>query len=451
MTDALAQPRPATAFGAVARSRTLLWMLFLAVHLWLGYLNLYAAGYGLSDVTLVYKQWMEQAVYADYWVGINGVWVYPIAAIVPMFAATVFGFGLYGTTWLAMVMVLNAVGLAAITRWGRPNTALTLGWWWLAFLLLLGPISLGRIDSITIPIALVAVTLIARHPGIAALLLTVTTWMKIWPAALLAAMVIALRTRGQVVTAAILTSVIIVALALAFGSGANVLSFITEQTGRGLQIEAPVTTFWMWQAFAGVAGASVYYDLDILTYQVTGANVEIVASLMTPLLAIVVAGVCVLGMLARRRGASDSTILPILALALVVALIAFNKVGSPQFMTWLSVPIVLGMATRIADAGRSFRVPASIVLVMAFLTQLIYPYLYNSVVYLDPAMLLVLTFRNVLLFVLLGWAITALVSLMRRPASSTTTDAAAGSTSGMDSTSDTGVWQAGNLASLNRE
>jgi hypothetical protein len=238
--------------------------------------------------------------------------------------------------------------------------------------------------------------------------------------------------------------VIIVSLALAFGSGTNVLSFITEQTGRGLQIEAPVTTFWMWQAFAGVAGASVYYDLDILTYQVTGANVEIVASLMTPLLAIVVAGVCVLGALARRRGASDSTILPILALALVVALIAFNKVGSPQFMTWLCVPIVLGMATRIADAGRSFRVPASIVLVLAFLTQLIYPYLYNSVVYLDPAMLLVLTFRNVLLFVLLGWAITALVSLMRRPASSTT-DAAAGSTG------DTGVWQAGNLASLNRE
>jgi hypothetical protein len=223
-----------------------------------------------------------------------------------------------------------------------------------------------------------------------------------------------------VVSGAILTSAAIVALALAFGSGSNVLSFITEQTGRGLQIEAPVTTFWMWQAFAGVPGVSVYYDTDILTYQVAGGAAATAASLMTPLLVVGVGALCLLGMLALRRGTSAAQILPTLALALVVALIAFNKVGSPQFMTWLSVPVVLGIATRMAGAGRSFRVPAGIVLVMALLTQLIYPYFYSGVVAVQPLMLTVLSVRNALLFVVLGWAVTELVGMARRPATSGT-------------------------------
>lgn len=425
MTEATPHPprvswHAAVSGSVVSRSRSLLWMFFLAVHLWLVYLNLFPAGYGLNDVTYVYRQWMEQGVYANYWPGISGVWVYPIAALVPMFVSTIFGFGVYGTTWLLMVTVLNGVALAALTSWGRPNSSLTLGWWWLSFVLLLGPIALGRIDSVTIPLALVAVMMIATRPGLAAVLLTVGTWTKIWPVAILAAMVIVLRERGRVVSGAILTSAVIVALALAFGSGSNVLSFITEQTGRGLQIEAPVTTFWMWQAFAGVPGVSVYYDTDILTYQVAGGAAATAASLMTPLLVVVVGALCLLGMLALRRGTSAAQILPTLALALVVALIAFNKVGSPQFMTWLSVPVVLGIATRMAGAGRSFRVPAGIVLVMALLTQLIYPYFYSGVVAVQPLMLTVLSVRNALLFVVLGWAVTELVGMARRPATSGT-------------------------------
>jgi hypothetical protein len=425
MTEATTHPPRARWHAAltgsgVSRSRSLLWMFFLAVHVWLVYLNLFPAAYGLNDVTYVYKQWMEQGVYANYWPGISGVWVYPIAAIVPMFVATIFGFSSYGTTWLLLVTVLDGVALAALTRWGRPNSSLALGWWWLAFVLLLGPIALGRIDSVTIPLALVAVMMIATRPGLAAVLLTVGTWMKIWPVAILAAMVIVLRERGRVVSGAILTSTVIVALALAFGSGSNVLSFITEQTGRGLQIEAPVTTFWMWQAFAGVPGVSVYYDTDILTYQASGGSAATAAALMTPLLVVVVGALCLLGMLALRRGTSAAQILPTLALALVVALIAFNKVGSPQFMTWLSVPVVLGIATRMGGLGRSFRAPASLVLVMALLTQLVYPYFYTGVVTLQPLMLTVLSVRNALLFVVLAWAVTALVGMARRPAPSGT-------------------------------
>ena len=50
-------------------------------------------------------------------------------------------------------------------------------------------------------------------------------------------------------------------------------------------------------------------------------------------------------MLVLQRGARATEVLPVLALALVSGLIAFNKVGSPQFMTWLAVPVILGLAT----------------------------------------------------------------------------------------------------------
>jgi hypothetical protein len=85
-------------------------------------------------------------------------------------------------------------------------------------------------------------------------------------------------------------------------------------------------------------------------------------------------------------------------------------VGSPQFVSWLAVPVVLGIATRIAGTGRSYRTPAAIVLVIAGLTQVVYPFLYDRLLQLDPALLIVLTGRNLLYFVLLGWAIHAVMT-----------------------------------------
>ena len=107
-------------------------------------------------------------------------------------------------------------------------------------------------------------------------------------------------------------------------------------------------------------------------------------------------------------------IVVVIALALVSALIAFNKVGSPQFMTWLAVPVIMGLATHAAGRGRSFRTPAIMVAALALLTQAFYPYLYGWLIGLHPAMLLVLTARNVLVFVLLGWSLVTLWRCVRR-------------------------------------
>ena len=147
-----------------ARSRVVLWAAFALVHLWLGFLALNSPGYPIGDVTLVYKHWTDQALVADYWVGIDGVFVYPLLALLPMLAATVLGGSLYATSWLVIVTLVNAVGFGAITGWRRSADRAAVAWWWLGFLVLLGPIALVRIDSITVPLAVVGVLLLATRP-----------------------------------------------------------------------------------------------------------------------------------------------------------------------------------------------------------------------------------------------------------------------------------------------
>jgi hypothetical protein len=216
-----------------------------------------------------------------------------------------------------------------------------------------------------------------------------------------------------VVVAAAVVSVAVVAVALILGSGASVFSFFSAQAGRGLQVEAPISTIWLWLAAAGASGAFVYYDQEILTYQVAGDGTAFVSSLMTPVLAVAALAVVGLGIVASRRGIPERDLLPTLSMALVVTLIAFNKVGSPQFIMWLAVPIVIGLVLGRTDGVVSFRIPATIAAIIALLTQLIYPFFYAALLNVNPVMLVALSMRNLLVFVLLGWAVETLVRLIR--------------------------------------
>jgi hypothetical protein len=411
--------------GFIAHPITL-WGAFVLAHLGLGLLALYAPGQPLGDVTSVYKYWIVDYAFEGHgWVGIDTVWVYPILAIVPMIAAAALGPDLYASTWLTLVMAVDAIAFALVVararRYGSPHV----GWWWIGFLVALGPVALGRIDSITVPIAMIGMLVLATRPLLAGVLLTVAAWIKVWPAALVAAAIVALRDRRYVLIGAAATTAIVLIAALALGAGSNVFSFFSQQTGRGLQIEAIMATPWMWDATLGAGHSQVYYDFAILTFQVRGPGATAAAAAATPLLGIAALVLLGLGALAVRRGREPADVLPPLVLALTVALIVFNKVGSPQFVTWLAVPIVFGLVTAASGAGRSFRVPATLALVIAGLTQLIYPYFYTAVTGAQLSIVLVLSARNVLYIVLLVWAVVALADVVwpRRTAAAAITDA----------------------------
>ena len=401
--------------ATLARHPVALWVGFFVAHSALGLLAFYAPGYPLGDVTFVYLFWVQHGLEAGIWPGIDTSWVYPIVALVPMIVAYAFGPDFYVPTWLTFVMIVDAAAFTVITAFGRDPRVARIGWWWLGFLLLLGPVALGRIDSITVPIAIVGMLALASRPRLAAILLTIATWIKVWPAALLAAVVVTVRERWTIALTAVVASGAIGIVALLLGAGTNVFSFITQQAGRGLQVESPIGTFWMWDAFVSHSTRSiVYYDQAILTYQVVGPGAVTAAAVMTPLLALVTAVLLVLGVVAMRRGVDASDLLPPLALAITTALILFNKVGSPQFVTWLAVPIVYGLTASATGRGPSFRFPAILALVIAGMTQIVYPYLYSELLALNFVMLLTLSARNVLYLVLFVWAVAAVVDEFRR-------------------------------------
>ena len=435
MTQPVAAPqRDIGTVAAWARHPAILWVAFLAVHTWLSALNLYGYGLPLGDVTIVYTFWVDRFVSDGYLVGIDSAWVYPILAIVPMFAALIAGFDNYALAWLGLMTLLNAAAFGTLIGWRPRETVVQdlspdppvkarshgtaradvlhnsqwrvwAAWWWLAFLAVLGPIALGRIDAVTVPLAIIGGLLVARRPVAAAVILTIGAWVKVWPAAIVGALVIIAKDRWRILMTAVGVSLGTIALALLLGSGANVLSFITQQTGRGLQVEAPVTTFWLWRVLGGDPATRVYYDEHILTWQVTGPYVAETAALMTPLQLVAIAALIALVVYAVRGGATATELLAPVSLAFVTALIAFNKVGSPQFVAWLAVPVILGLVEHWRGRGWSFTWPALITLVIAALTHVMYPYLYGYVLTVHPLMLLAVTVRNGLYFALLAWAI----------------------------------------------
>ena len=378
-----------------------LWIAFLLVHVVLGWLCL--NGDGMGDVNNVYKSWAQGAAQGGSIVGVQVPWVYPFAALVPILLPLLLGPDSYAACWLTMVLVLNA-GAFAVLIGGRDPRRLLAAWWWLGFLLLLGPVGIARLDAVSVAIAIVGLLWLNLHETAAIATLTIATWIKVWPAALIASAIVALRTRRHIALVGLVTSAIIVAVPLIFGAGMNVLSFITAQTGRGLQIESPVSTIWMWRAAWHTPDIVIYYDRQILTFQVTGPGTATASSLMNPLLGVAVIAVVLVGIRAVRLGTPVTRILPELSLAFICAFITFNKVGSPQYVAWLAAPVILGLVYQ----GRGFRIPAVLAAVAAGLTQVFYPYLYDSLLLAEPWAVTVLTVRNLLYFVLLGWAVTAL-------------------------------------------
>jgi hypothetical protein len=400
------------------RRPAVLWSAFLLVHAWLAFVGLTWPTLPWGDVTLQYRPWVENALAGDV-VGVSQPWVYPLVALVPMLAAMVLGSELYGIGWLLVVVVTNAVVLAFLLA--RTGPAGRLGalriaaaWWWICFLLLLGPVALGRIDVTTVAISIIALLVAQRRPVVAGALLAVATWIKVWPAVLVAGIVVSVRRRGTAVIAFVVVSVAIGLVVLALGSGLNSLGFISQQSSRGLQVEAPISTVWMWIALVDPTAASVRYIQEINTFQVVGPGVDGASAVMTPLLVVVSAATLVLGAVVSRSGARAVHLLAPLSLAIVVGLLVFNKVGSPQFVLWIAAPIVLGIATR----GSRFRAPAVLALGIAAVTQLIYPFGYDALLALQPGMLLVLTVRNGALLVLFGLAVRMIWRLRTTPDSS---------------------------------
>lgn len=402
-------------FGRIA-----LWLGFLVVHALLVAQVWLAPLAPFNDVIVVYRDWMLRGIEQGVWVGIDVPFVYPPLALAPMLAATVLGLDVvaYGWAWLLIVTLLDAAALAVLTLRGEAaarRRGMIAAWWWIGFLLLLGPVGLARLEAITAPLAIIAVRLMLERPAVAGALLAIGAWIKIWPGALIAATVIALRTRAWVLLGALLVTVPLLALGLILGGGTELFGFLGGQTGRGLQVESLLAAPWLIGAAIGAPGAEIVWNAGLNTFEVDGPGAAALSDWSTPILLALAAALLVLGVLARRTAPLETLVL--LSVALVAVLVVTNKVGSPQFTAWLAGPLVLVLllAPRVEGVSRARAfVPAILALSIAGLTQLVYPTGYDRLLAAEPLLVAVLLVKHALWIVLAGWATVGLVRLAAR-------------------------------------
>ncbi len=410
MTPTLRRRDRLVAFGRTPRG---LLAGFAALHLVyiVALLPLIVTGGTEGDLPL-YRQWAHDAVQGS-WPIIDFAWVYPAGALVPIVGPIVLGPYLYQLVWLIMIAAANWLALAALAghrlqrRSGYPAA-----WYWLLSVLLLAPVSMLRLEGVVAPLAIAGVVWVARRPVVAGALIALATWIKVWPAAVAAAVVVVCRTRWWVAAGGLATTAIIMLAVLLAGGREHLFSFLTIQDQRAPQLEAPVATPWVWATIWDLPGARIRQNYELATREVIGHGALAAGVVVGWLMVLAFVAIAVLLVVARARSAAPEGRLVVLgAFALTAALIVFNKVGSPQYMLWLSPLVAVGV---LLDPLR-WRTPAIWMAVTSFLTTLVFPIFYMPLVRADPFAASLLLARNALLVALFVWSVHALWRLARAP------------------------------------
>ena len=402
-----------------------LWIGFVLAHAWIILQAWVFEQQILGDVNL-YEWWVRNGMAAGWWPVFDYDWVYPIGALAPMAIPALLADSTpgYYWVWMGLVTAANAVAVLLLGR-ARPHGRAAV-WFWLAFLVSLGPIWIGRLDGLLAPIILVALLVASRRPALAMTLATVGAWIKIAPGAV--ALALAATASGaktflrNVVLPGAAVCAVVVGVAFAGGGQDNVLDVFGEQGDRQLQVEAvaatPFTVARLWDS-----SIQVEYDDVIYTYEVLGEGADAVAQALDVALPVAAVLLAVLTWwAARRRPDRVGDILLLGAAAELLALIVFNKVGSPQFIAWIGPPMAAAIAlgSRSQGTRRTWFLPALGTLLAARLTMELYPLRYGEFLAGWPLATTVGAVRNVLLVALLVGAVVRLVQVLRsrRPVSS---------------------------------
>jgi hypothetical protein len=374
------------------------WATFGLVHAVLIMENLFAPNGPLGDVQVTYPAWWIDALISGDYPGLTAPGVYPFLALVPIAIATE-GVG----AWFVLVVIVDAVALAFVAR-----RSLTAAFVWLAFQLALGPIALGRIDAVTVALAVIAVTILERSPRVSGVLVAVATWVKVWPVAVgLAAMRSA--RFASFATWSIGTAIALAVAGIVLGDSFSVFSFLSQQQGRGIQVEAVAATPWLWDAWA--AGQSVVtYSADIHTFEIVGPGTSLVAQVLTVAQVVALLAVAFALVANGRSATTASASFGYSLLVLVSLLVTTNKVGSPQFVSWFAVPLV---AMVLANASRATAVLVALIGSVAVLTHVIYPYAYFAFLELRTVPLMLVTVRNLTEIALLVASSVVLLTQLR--------------------------------------
>ncbi|RKR72954.1 uncharacterized protein DUF2029 [Frondihabitans australicus] len=394
------------------RTTVALWGIMILTHvvIFVAVLPAMLAGQYVGDIN-VYSNWATDALSGHGWPVFAHDWVYPAGALLPVMLPKVFGAWAYEIVWFVMILAANSFALWGLIRWGRKLRDQTAAIFWVATVAILSPVALLRLEGFTAPAVIFGLLFLATRPKLAGALLAAATWIKVWPAAVLVSVVVVSTKRWVVVVMGFAVTAVVTLVVWLGGGIHHLTSFVNAQNGRALQIEATLSTPWLWMAVFHVPGAHHIHDTALVTEEITGPGDQWMIQNATWLLLVVMAAIIVLLVTATLRLSrlthpmgKEVDLVLVGALSLASAFIVFNKVGSPQYMLWLTPIVAVGLVVRPPD----WKVPAILMVAIGVLTTLVFPCFYNSLLDLNPLLALVLGARNLLLIVVLGWSISKL-------------------------------------------
>ncbi|MEU3553904.1 glycosyltransferase 87 family protein [Streptomyces fragilis] len=373
-------------------------MLWLLTHDHLPWLG---AGGVTHEPERLYTRWRETLDDGSYPSG-DPLWQYPpgagAALLLPglLLPRLPYPWAFTALTLVADAAVTAALLRAGVTRRTRGGGRRSLlgALLWTAGLPLLLHVPLARFDVQVTALAVLALLVVDRLPRLGGALAALGALAKAWPALVLAGTEPGRTTRRAWASAA-LTAVTL--LALLTSLFADALSFVRQQSGRGVQIESLGGTLLSFASRAGWPG-QVRYQYGAM--ELVGPGVRVVAAASLALTAASFA-LIVLWRLrvvrATRAGSPHGHRYPALThdapLAAVLLLTVTSRVISPQYMIWL-----LGLSAVCLTLRHSAQRPVALLVVAATaVSALAYPVLYEEVVARTWTGCLVMAVRNGLL------------------------------------------------------
>lgn len=346
----------------------------------------------------------------------------PVVWFLDLLRAPVAGNQELYVTVFAITMAVLDVGFAVWLWRGHSRVAAI---YWAVFTYLLGPLVWFRYDVLPGVVIGMAVFLLASHPRASGALVALGAAIKLWPALL----VTALFGRGRRAVARLgafgVTGAALALLALVDAGWIRLVSPLTWQSDRGLQIESVWASMPMWHRAHGSTAWTVQMS-PYNAYEIYGPGVEHWLTISSAVMLLGVLYALLVAVLCWRRGTVQPGLRALACLSIVLVMITGNKTLSPQYLAWLGA--VSAAWFGLAPAGRQRRravVVGLCCLALARMTQYVYPDNYGPLLGAAPdsqAATTMLVARNlgILLLTVLTCAWT-LAGLVRRPSGEQTT------------------------------
>ena len=285
----------------------------------------------------------------------------------------------YLVAFIIFMLALDALFTYALWRSAgrRHDTAID---FWLIFVPLIGPLSYLRFDMLPAVLAGGALLAARRKPWVTGALTGLGAAIKLWPALLIGAFMSYRADRRPAGIAFVVVGFGLALISLIFGGWLRLISPLTWQSDRGLQIES----IWATPLMLARAVKPDYWTVDMSRYQayeIFGSGVEAWVMISNIATLFGLALIILVTIRAFRYDGSTPVAIGFVIVAIVAIMTITNKTLSPQYLLWLGGPMAALLAFRpqaLAGEQPAINRMAGQLLILALLTQLVYPMLYDS-------------------------------------------------------------------------